>query len=93
MEHATANDNKPLIVIERDPKARDIPCCFCGRTKRTHPNLEFATDGRSAICTQHVEEALFLINNVSDRADLSRLMDNMRKLWQARVAENGLPTV
>lgn len=83
------NDNDPgnaeHVVIERDPSAIDIPCIFCGRTKRTNPEMEFPTDGRNAICTKHAEEAMFLINN-ADRVTLQDWLRSMERMWRERIA-------
>ena len=63
----STSDNDDFVVIERDPNALDIPCIFCGRTKRSNPEMEFATDGRAAICAEDVDRAMFTISNANRR--------------------------
>ena len=83
---AVSNENEGFTVIDRDPNAIDVPCVFCYRTKRSSPELEFATNGIAAICTEHAEEALFIINN-ANRRTLQQLVDSMRRMWEERAGK------
>ena len=60
-----------------------VVCIFCGATKQTHPDRDFAGNGRQWICVSCVDNAQFLINN-KDRLEPEQMLASMQAEWAER---------